>query len=330
MASTPGCSTSRRTRIWWRLVYDNPELGDRLIDRHAYTFCILEALWSALRSKDVYAVGADKSGDPRAKLIPDALWSVHAPSILTALGLPADPTEHLRKLSGDLGGIYRELADSLDANPAITIKDGRLNLARLEAAQLPEAYQAVHDAVMNMLPRIDYPELLLEVHGHTGMFDAFTHISGSTSRRADLDISLAALMVARSCNLGLGPVAKPGDPVLGIHRLISAEKGYFHRDGMGLASGTLIERQAGIDIAREDWGGGLVASADGLRFVVPGCRVRHEPRWGAPISRRPRGRTTTARPIKPVIFRCRLTYVRANMCALDGCRLELTARARRS
>ncbi|MFI7454501.1 Tn3 family transposase [Nonomuraea sp. NPDC049714] len=254
---------------WRRLVYDNPELGDRLIDRHAYTFCILEGLWSALRSKDVYAVGADKSGDPRTKLIPDALWSVHAPSILTALGLPADPAEHLRKLSGDLGGIYRELADSLDANPAITIKDGRLNLAKLEAAPMPEAYQAAHDAVMNMLPRIDYPELLLEVHGHTGMFDAFEHISGSTSRRADLDISLAALMVARSCNLGLGPVAKPGDPVLGIHRLISAEKGYFHHDGMGLASGKLIEGQTGIDIAREDWGGGLVASADGLRFVVP-------------------------------------------------------------
>ncbi|TDD18039.1 hypothetical protein [Nonomuraea diastatica] len=52
---------------------------------------------------------------------------------------------------------------------------------------------------MNMLPRIDYPELLLEVHGHTGMFDAFTHVSGSTSRRADLDISLAALSLAFKC-----------------------------------------------------------------------------------------------------------------------------------
>ena len=76
-------------------------------------------------------------------------------------------------------------------------------------------------------------------------------------------------MVARSCNLGLGPVVKAGDPALGQHRLIGVEKGYFHHEGMGAASGTLIEAQAGIDIAREDWGGGLVASADGLRFVVP-------------------------------------------------------------
>jgi hypothetical protein len=50
---------------------------------------------------------------------------------LTALGLDADPAEHLRKLSGDLGGVYRELAASLDANPAITIRGGRLNLAKL-------------------------------------------------------------------------------------------------------------------------------------------------------------------------------------------------------
>jgi TnpA family transposase len=254
---------------WRRLVYGSPGLGDGQIDRHAYTFCVLEALWSALRSKDVYAVGADKSGDPRAKLIPDALWSVHSASILTALGLDADPGTHLRKLAGDLGEVYRELAGSLDANPAITIKGGRLNLAKLEAAPLPEAYQAAHDAVMKMLPRIDYPELLLEVHGHTGMFDAFGHISGSTSRRADLDISLAALMVARSCNLGLGPVVKADDPALGQHRLTGVEKGYFHHEGMGAASGKLIEAQARIDIAREDWGGGLVASADGLRFVVP-------------------------------------------------------------
>jgi len=57
---------------WRRLVYGNPGLGGRRIDRHAYTFCVLEVLWSALRSKDVYAIGAGKSGDPRAKLIPDA------------------------------------------------------------------------------------------------------------------------------------------------------------------------------------------------------------------------------------------------------------------
>ncbi len=35
----------------------------------AYVFCVLEALHAALRRRDVYAVGADKWGDPRARLI---------------------------------------------------------------------------------------------------------------------------------------------------------------------------------------------------------------------------------------------------------------------
>ena len=120
-----------------------------------------------------------------------------------------------------------------------------------------------------MLPRIDYPELLLEVHGHTGMFDAIAHISGSQVRRDDLDISLAALLVARSCNIGLIPVAKPGTPALTEQPADRGGEGLLprrgHRGGLGAAWSAA---QARIGITA-DWGGGLVASADGMRFVVP-------------------------------------------------------------
>lgn len=40
-------------------MYGNPELEPPLIDRAAYTFCVLEALWRALRRRDVYAHGVD-------------------------------------------------------------------------------------------------------------------------------------------------------------------------------------------------------------------------------------------------------------------------------
>ncbi|GII82432.1 hypothetical protein Ssi03_04220 [Sphaerisporangium siamense] len=110
-----------------------------------------------------------------------------------------------------------------------------------------------------MLPRIDYPELLLEVHARTGMFDSFTHITGSHVRRDDLDITLAALTVARSCNVGLIPVIKAGAPALTAARLIGVEKGYFHGEGIAAASARLVDKQAEIDITA-DWGGELVAS----------------------------------------------------------------------
>lgn len=153
----------------------------------------------------MYAIGADRWGDPRGKLIPQAVWRVHRDSILTALGLETGPTRHLKDLAEDLDAAYKRVA----ANPAVTVKGGRLNLAKLEALPLPDGYQAVHEAVLAMLPRIDYPELLLEVNGHTGYFDVMPHLSGPEARRPDLDISQAGVLAARSCNVGAQGLSQP-------------------------------------------------------------------------------------------------------------------------
>lgn len=279
------------TGSWRKLVLGNPRLDPPLIDRPAYVFCILEALHSALRRRDVYAVGADKWGNPRARLIDERLWARERASALTALGLEADPRAHLRELAGLLDDAYTQVAAGLAANPSVSIKGGKLRMSRLEAAPLPEGFKAVHDAVQAMMPRIDYPELLLETHARTGMFDCMEHFSGSPLRRDDLDISLAALTVARSCNVGLVPVAQAGTAALTEHRLLGVEKGYFHGEGIAAASARLVARQAGIGIT-DDWGGGLVASVDGMRFVVPVRPLHARPSplyFGA--GKRPRGST---------------------------------------
>jgi TnpA family transposase len=279
------------TGSWQRLVLGNPRLGPPLIDRPAYVFAVLEALHSALRRRDVYAVGADKWGNPRARLIEERLWVRERASVLTALGLEADPRAHLRELAGLVDDAYTQVAAGLAANPSVQVKSGKLHMSRLEAAPLPEGFKAVHDAVQAMLRRIDYPELLLETHGKTGMFDCMEHISGSHLRRDDLDISLAALTVARSCNVGLVPVVNAGAAALTGHRLLGVENGYFHGEGIAAASARLVDKQAGIDITA-DWGGGLVASVDGMRFVVPVWSLHSRPSplyWG--IGKRPRGST---------------------------------------
>ena len=60
-----------------------------------------------------------------------------------------------------------------------------------------------------MLPRVDLPELLLEVHDWTGFLDAYVHVSGANARMSDLPISIAALLIADGCNVGLTPVLRP-------------------------------------------------------------------------------------------------------------------------
>ncbi|MEU1458424.1 Tn3 family transposase [Streptomyces avermitilis] len=51
-----------------------------------------------------------------------------------------------------------------------------------------------------------------------------------------------------------------GNPLLAV--------GYWILPGMSAASGLLVGQQGDIDLA-SDWGGGHVASADGMRFTVP-------------------------------------------------------------
>jgi TnpA family transposase len=127
-----------------------------------------------------------------------------------------------------------------------------------------------------MLPRVDLPELLLEVHGWTGCLDEFTHISGAGARIEDLSLSVAAVLVAEACNIGLRPVIKPGVPALTRDRLGHVDLSYVRAETIAAANARLIEAQAGIGLAAS-WGGGLVASVDGLRFVVPVATINAGP-----------------------------------------------------
>ncbi len=195
---------------WRRLVLANPELEPPAIDRAAYTFCVLEALWRALRRRDVYAIGADKWGDPRARLLDDTAWGIARPRVLQALDLPADPAGHLAELAGELDTAWRQVADGLPGNTAVQVSGGELHLERLGPEPEPPGMAVVRQAVAAMLPEIDYSELILEVHARTGMLDEFTHITGTDARVEDLDVSLAAVLVSESCNVGLAPIVKPG------------------------------------------------------------------------------------------------------------------------
>jgi TnpA family transposase len=83
-----------------------------------------------------------------------------------------------------------------------------------------------------------------------------------------LPVSVAALLVADACNVGLVPVIHAGDPALSRDRLSHVDQNYIRADTHAAANARLVDYQARIGIT-DLWGGGLVASVDGLRFRVP-------------------------------------------------------------
>ena len=118
---------------------------------------------------------------------------------------------------------------------------------------------------------MDLPDVLLEVNAWTCSVNDFSHMGMagqvSGSRLADLAMSLAAVLVAEGCNLGIAPAIKHGHPALSRRCLSRVAQNYLRSDTLAAASARLIDARAGVPTA-QIWGGGLVACVDGLRFVV--------------------------------------------------------------
>ena len=118
------------------------------------------------------------------------------------------------------------------------------------------------------MPRVDLPELLLEMHARTGFAAKFTHASERGARAGDLSTSICAVLLAEACNTGLEPLIRLDTPALRRARLSWVRQNYLRAEILIRANAALVAAQAAIPLAQA-WGGGDVASADGLRFVVP-------------------------------------------------------------
>ncbi|MBH0247317.1 Tn3 family transposase, partial [Streptomyces cavourensis] len=164
---------------WKRLVLSAPHLEPGEVDWKAYSFCVLEQVHRLLRRKEVFAVNSSKWSDPRAKLLTGEAWEQVRPTVLASLGLPADAAEHLAARAALLDGTYRDVAARLPVNAQISADaDGRLHFAALEPEAKGASLVALRSAVNAMLPRVDLPEVLLEVFSWTGADQAFTSVTG--------------------------------------------------------------------------------------------------------------------------------------------------------
>lgn len=122
--------------------------------------------------------------------------------------------------------------------------------------------------VADLLPRVDLPEAILEVQEWTGFASEFTHVSEGNARVEDLPMSICAALLAEACNIGLEPLVRRDSPALKRNRLAWVQQNYIRAETLAQANARLVDYHARLSLSQA-WGGGEVASADGLRFVVP-------------------------------------------------------------
>jgi len=241
------------------------------IDMAAYRLCLAEAMQLALRRRDLYVMRSLRYTDPRKGLLEGSAWQSVRTTVCRSLGVMPIARDELARLTAALDQSYRITADNLAANPHLRFEDedqAELVLSTLEAVPDADSLVALRAAIRERMPEVDLPEIVLEIHRLTQFAEEFTHIAEASARAPDLLVSICAVLVSGATNVGDAPFVRDDVPALSKDRLSWVRQNYIRAETIAAANARLVAAQNKIDIVRA-WGNGEVASADGLRFVVP-------------------------------------------------------------
>ena len=247
------------------------------IDRQMYTLCFVAQLQEGLRKRDVFVTASSRWSDPRAKLLQGAAWETARVTISQVLGRSLSAEDELARWEQDLDAAYRRTSATLPStsvqierkrDPATGKEQDHLVIGALDAIPDPPSLQRLRDLTNRRLPLTDLPMLLMEMATRTGFATEFTHIGDGRSWLLDFPVLLCAVLMAQACNFPLSAVTQAGVPALERDRLLHVQQNYVRPETIARANARLVEFHRSIPLSAV-WGGGEVASADGIRFVVP-------------------------------------------------------------
>jgi len=267
----PRWATAPRTVIpkaWTRRVF--PAKDE--VNQAAYTRCVLDRLYQALRRREVFVPVSERYGDPRAELLQGEAWETTREAVARVLERSTDPQVELTQLQAQVRAAYAEVGANLAHNTALAVREenGQPYVVVTPLVAQPESdqLQRLRTQLTARLPTVELAALLLEVQAFTDFAGAFTHVADGQTKVADLPLSVCAVLLAQACNIGLPAVARADVAALTYPRLAWVQQHYVRAETLTAANARLVEGQSRLPLAQL-WGGGEVASADGMRFVVP-------------------------------------------------------------
>ena len=270
-ASMRAAPTACVSAAWSRHVFDlgAKPLAATVADNRAYVFAVLEATRKALRRRDIFVAASARFADPNRGMLDDAAWASARPAVLRALGRSDDARAEIGILCEQLDAAYQRANTNLPHNPDLRFENDDLVLSHLDKLEEPPTLIALRRDIQARLPKGDLPDIVLEVCTRTDLADSFIHVNERGARVADLQISLAAVLVAQSCNIGFEPMVRPDIPALHRDRLSWVSQNFIRNETLRAANAKLVASHDALPIVRL-WGSGDVASADGVRFIVRG------------------------------------------------------------
>ena len=93
-----------------------------VVDRRAWTLCLVDRLRSAIRRRDVFAAPSLRFPDPRIGLLDGAAWEAARPTVCRTLGKSQNAAEEIGRLSERLDQAFRAVAGNLPKNASVRIE----------------------------------------------------------------------------------------------------------------------------------------------------------------------------------------------------------------
>lgn len=269
--------TTAIPNAWRPYVLDENE---RVVDPKAYVFSIIDAWRTAIKRRDVFTEPGARYGDPRRGLLEGTAWSSSQPLICRALNRSLDADLEIEGLTRLLDTAYREVNSRIDTNPDLRIEkvDGKAQIivTPLDKLEEPDSLKALRAEIARRMPRVDLPDVVLEIMGRTGFANAFTHLSERQARVEDFATSLGAALVATGCNIGFAPMIQESIPALRRERLSWVRQNFLRADTLSAGGAILVAAHNALPLVAH-WGAGDVASADGMRFIAPASAIHAGP-----------------------------------------------------
>jgi len=244
--------------------------------RAACTCCVLDQVRTRLRRRAICAPGSARRGDPRAGLLTPRDWDRRRDALCGELALGLGPAAIAARLAASLGTAWRRTAGGYPASTGLRIetRGGRdeIVVTPLDAEAEPASLAALRGGAERLLPEVEIAGLPREGHGWTGFPGEYTPVSGTGTGEVHLPESLSALLVSGSCDGGLTPVVDETYPPLSRERLNWVGHSYLRSATRAPASVRLAGFHTPLPLAQAR-GGGEMASADGMRLVIPGSTI---------------------------------------------------------
>ena len=130
---------------------------------------------------------------------------------------------------------------------------------------MPAAAAQLSRRLYAQLPRIDLPDLLLEVQRGTRFLDAFTHLHDGTPLDGPAALPLLAALMGSGLNLGLSTLANASAFAA---RELSWALDWFVRDETLRAALVVLDNAVLRHPFSRTWGSGSRSSSDGLRVQL--------------------------------------------------------------